>query len=388
MKKTKLILFWGLLPLQLLAQINPKAGCVLTTAGDTICGTIDYLTDTRNAEVCLFKADGQDRYQRFTPDDLQAWWLQEGGIYYVRGTFPVDGQQKTFFAEYLLKGGVSLYHHVENDFDYYYTVDEQGNVAEFKRNNYLTLNSKKERDDAKRRDLSDIYSMLRQSQEAREALWRSNELTSRTLTRIVRRYNEQYCTDAGDCVVYQYDAKHSNSQVLHFRAEAGVVSGTLKDTDVDDLGTSYEYGRCTTALLGVGLDIALPRMSRHLFVQGMLFASKWSAENLDGFYNRKITAYDFSLQVGPVYRFLPDTKWTPFVKAALAINILATNIKKNGEPYDNPSMLNTGVAFGGGIEGCIGSHRLSVVGSYDPRRLLLNSRVYNPQFTATVGFTL
>lgn len=387
-KKLIFLLSLLLLPLLLLAQTNPKAGCVLTVAGDTICGTIDYLSDTRNAKVCLFKPDGQELYQRLTTDELQAWWLQSGGIYYVRRTFPVDGQQTTFFAEFLLKGGVSLYHHTENEVDYYYSVDEQGHVATLKKRSYVNLNSEKEREDAKRRDLAEMYAMIQQSSEATEALWRSNELSSRTLTRIVRRYNEQYCTDAGECVAFQYDSRQSRSQVTHFRAEAGFTSGTLKTNDVDGNGTKYEYGHCSTALIGLGIDIALPRMSRQLYIQGMLYASKWNAENHDTYYNHSITAFDISLQVAPVYRFLPDAALTPFLKAGLSFNILATHIKKDGDPYDNPSMLNTGIVIGGGLEGRIGSHRLSISATYDPRRLLLNSRIYNPQFTTTVGFTL
>lgn len=44
----------------------------------------------------------------------------------------MDGKQKTFFAEYLLQGGVSLFHHTEYNNDYFYFVDENGKVAVMK----------------------------------------------------------------------------------------------------------------------------------------------------------------------------------------------------------------------------------------------------------------
>lgn len=38
------------------AQTNPKAGYVVTLEGDTLRGTIDYRTDSRNSRTCQFRA--------------------------------------------------------------------------------------------------------------------------------------------------------------------------------------------------------------------------------------------------------------------------------------------------------------------------------------------
>ena len=41
-----------------MAQINLREGIVITLAGDTLHGDIDYRTDAINAEQCLFRQDG------------------------------------------------------------------------------------------------------------------------------------------------------------------------------------------------------------------------------------------------------------------------------------------------------------------------------------------
>lgn len=71
-----------------MAQTNPKAGCIFTNEQDTIAGVIDYLSDVKNAQACLFKADGATSFQAYTPEQISGYQLQESGIRYVRRTLP------------------------------------------------------------------------------------------------------------------------------------------------------------------------------------------------------------------------------------------------------------------------------------------------------------
>ena len=118
--------------LQANAQTNPKPGFVITNANDTIYGMIDYRSDAKNAYECLFMKDGDAKYRSYSPDELSGYRFTDNGIFYVTRTFPLEGKDKTFFAEFLLQGGVSLFRHKENDTDYYYMVDETGKVATVK----------------------------------------------------------------------------------------------------------------------------------------------------------------------------------------------------------------------------------------------------------------
>ena len=123
------LILGAMLPTTLYAQLNPKQGYVITNQNDTIYGTIDYLSDTKCANECRFKPDGEAAYKVYKPGDISAYRFADNGVFYITKTFAVEGQEKTFFAEYLLQGGVSLFQHREGGCVYYFFIDENGKVA-------------------------------------------------------------------------------------------------------------------------------------------------------------------------------------------------------------------------------------------------------------------
>ena len=96
------LMLLGVLPLK--AQVNPQSGYVITNDNDTLRGTIDYRTDAKNARSCRFMAEGETAYKEYLPNEIKGYRLSDTGACYVTKTFPVDGEQRTFFAEYLLEG--------------------------------------------------------------------------------------------------------------------------------------------------------------------------------------------------------------------------------------------------------------------------------------------
>ena len=65
MKKAILfLLLLATMPMQTTAQVNPQKGYVITNGNDTVHGTIDYLTDARNAKACLFQKRGEEGLSR------------------------------------------------------------------------------------------------------------------------------------------------------------------------------------------------------------------------------------------------------------------------------------------------------------------------------------
>ena len=126
-----------MLPSMLYAQLNPKQGYVITNQNDTIYGTIDYLSDTKCANECHFLANGETDYKVYLPGEISAYRFADDGVFYVTKTFEVEGNTETFFAEYLLQGGVSLFHHKRAGIEYYFFTDEEGKVASVKNNGRL-----------------------------------------------------------------------------------------------------------------------------------------------------------------------------------------------------------------------------------------------------------
>ena len=116
MKKAILfLLLLATMPMQTTAQVNPQKGYVITNGNDTVHGTIDYLTDARNAKECLFQRRGEDAYKSLSPADIRGYRLADDGIYYVsrmfNGAVKPSGstQDEVLFAgqtDYLLGGSL------------------------------------------------------------------------------------------------------------------------------------------------------------------------------------------------------------------------------------------------------------------------------------------
>ena len=87
-----ILLLLATIPQQLMAQVNPQKGYIITNDNDTIYGTIDYLTDARNAKVCLFQKEGEKGYKSLSPTDIKGYRLAGDGIYYVSRMLPIHNQ--------------------------------------------------------------------------------------------------------------------------------------------------------------------------------------------------------------------------------------------------------------------------------------------------------
>ena len=88
MKKAILfLLLLATMSMQTTSQVNPQKGYVITNGNDTVHGTIDYLTDARNAKACLFQEKGEDGYKSLSPADIKGYRLADDGIYYVSRMF-------------------------------------------------------------------------------------------------------------------------------------------------------------------------------------------------------------------------------------------------------------------------------------------------------------
>ena len=327
MKKVLLSFILIALHLQLNAQTNPKPGFIITNTNDTIYGIIDYRSDTKNAYECLFRKDGEAMYKSYHPTDIRGYRFTDDGIYYVTRSFPVDGTEKTFFAEFLLKGGVSLYHYKENDTDYHYLVDEDGRTATVKTDGVMA-SSPKEADQTKRAALREASQIFALSSKARQALW-TKEINSENLTVITRDYDMEYCKDSGDCVQFQYDSKKARSIQVKLRLQVSLGMGfnVLEPTKYAYNKEDNETISGFVPQIGVGADFLFPRGSRHWSLQALVLVSWWniSKEMRDFYYSKegevsRLKYLNIEGQVGAAYSFSPEKRITPVVRGGLAVD--------------------------------------------------------------------
>ncbi len=316
--------------------INPEKGYVITNDNDTISGTIDYLSGEKNAMVCRFRRDGESTFRQYSPDDLQGFVLMGGSVYYASRTFPLNGRDVRIFAECLLKGGVSLYRYQTNGETLFFLTDSNGKTATIKEKEYGAYKAEEGRL-LKRGNLHAAFSLLSASSEATESLW-SRDITADNLVDITRRYNEQFCTDAGDCTVFRYDAKKSALYRIRMRIGAG-----HNFCDINNGAFSYSTNM---EHLGIGVEATSKRMNPKLSLQLMLLAGICKDQHFFTNYDARKKHLWFELDCGALYRVAAVGKTHPFIRGGASMS------------------LAMGVYAGAGWEFALGSRKLQLSATY------------------------
>ena len=324
MKKAILfLLLLSTMPMQTTAQVNPQKGYVITNGNDTVHGTIDYLTDARNAKACLFQEKGEDGYKSLSPTDIKGYRLADDGIYYVSRMFNGGERPEPLFAEFLIQGGVSLYRYYYEDYNYFGFVDEGGKevvIRDDKLNSDLGTYNKKLQD--RRQKVQEVNALMHHDNTIANRLWKM-DLTSNDLTELVRQYDEQYCTSAGECVVFKYDKKKASAVSRRFYVGAGVSYASYAAPDYDARRNSSFSGNTYSGIAPtfiVGADFMFPRFSRFFMAQMELSYTphryEASKEMLEGG-NPKMTVSELALRFGASYAFCHDCRIRPYVKGGL-----------------------------------------------------------------------
>ena len=91
-----------------MGQTNPKPGYVITNAGDTIRGTIDFRTNDKLAKECAFWADGESEGKTYKPGDIEGFRFEHNGKFFVTRRLNLYGEPELFFAEFMVQGKMNL----------------------------------------------------------------------------------------------------------------------------------------------------------------------------------------------------------------------------------------------------------------------------------------
>ena len=386
------VMLLGILPLK--AQVNPQSGYVITNDNDTLRGTIDYRTDAKNARSCRFMAEGETVYKEYLPNEIKGYRLSDTGACYVTKTFPIDGEQRTFFVEYLLEGGVSLYRHKESTSEYFYLVDADGKVATIRETGDVILR----RDDqitAQRQKLVEATQIFQKSQSTLKQLWAMPQVSADQLLKLTKAYNKEFYAEAGETEFYQKDLKSSDGLIARLRFEAGVG---ITDMKFMPNFTTYDplYSTTLMPIVGVGTDMILPRLSKNLLLQVMLQYSynKGDPEQENHYpFKRDWTFHDVSLQVGAAYSFLPEKRISPLVRAGVSLDYMFGLKATHMEGYYNMERNSEDKSFspryyaGLGAEAMVGKHKVSLTANFW-MRYFGTIGLQAPVFSLMAGFVL
>ncbi len=377
---------------QALGQSNPKKGYIITNSQDTIYGTVDYRSNTKNAKSCLFQANGETTFKEYSPKDISGYRFDEDGIFYVSRTFPVDGVQKEFFAEFLLKGGVCLYYYPEGDNDYYFFVKEDGEVVQTKKSRASNIDEQT----AIHEKQAIVAAVSKVFTKSPKAVYDIQKGTYRkdNLIRVTRAYDEEFCSEYGDCVQFEQDIKKALPVKFRFLVEAGVAAGKVKAEYAHFDNPDFSGA---VPMVGAGIEMSFPRHIPNLALQAKLVYMNWSMKNTEPAINdkeseNKISGSEFGIMVGLKYQFFPNSPVVPF----LAVGGHAMTIGKfeveqrgphlgNGVQSDSWGVNGIGVYFGGGIDIKAGKHAVRLAVNHVPGRGHMN-KTETSYTSFTAGF--
>lgn len=329
---------------------NPVEGYIITNENDTIHGTVDFLTGEENALACHFQCDGDTIYHSYAPGEIKGFRLYNGGVYYVTRTMPINGNDSTIFAEYLLQGSVSLYRYEDKDDTYYYMTDTEGRIAAIKEDDFSDY-SEEEALQMKTDNLRGAAEILDRSPWAKRTLW-ENPISAANLMRVARRYNEMFGKDNGASIDFAYNGDKARKYETRFIFEAGFSVGNLKSPGIS-ISTKMPH-------ISLGCEFRLPRKNPNLAHQLMAFAGSYDNQVLENGIYRNQTDLWVEIDYGLLYRFPTGGKNRPFIGGGISLSVIA------------------GAYVGAGYEFGIGRHQLRIAAKGKYRGLtLLKSMIFD-----------
>ena len=372
MKKIILFVLTAISATMAMAQANPKSGYIITNAGDTIRGVIDFRTNERLSKQCDFWANGEKEGKTYKPGDIEGFRFDNNGKYFVSRRLNVTGEPELFFAEYMVQGKMNLYCVVYSQSDYFFFEREDGEMARLSNkvlnytSNYNALENHKSLQQEKQEQYGKVKLLLQKSGKAVVDMDDEN-LTRKKLVNVVRDYHNDVCTDGSKCLVYEYNEK-SDKISVRFKVFAGYA---YLSTDKIENEYLLENNYATSAYeFGIGIEIDLKRVAKNFSAEvGLALTPKYesSEEFLDQvnkkyIINSTFKRSAFALSAGVVKRY-GNGKIQPLIRGGAFLSALSGDIEYSGRPnynYDNESvaMPRFGVYLGAGAQMSIGKHAL------------------------------
>lgn len=315
------------------AQSNPKPGYIITNQSDTLRGQIDDRLASMNVRRCSFCPEGETVYREYLPGEIRAYYLEPSAEMYETCSAPIGQTDSTFFAICLVKGNMSLYR-LPQSFqkeDLYIFRNACGEVAvldpSFESN--TTINNHTLR----RRNLSPVIQLGRESEAWQNALWHSYT-NSDNLIQSVMDYNREQSGQTG--TLYRLENKAHRLALsnfwsdLHLMAMAGISSLSIPMSQAHT-GMSHRYDTELKGLsprISIGINYHFSRLDKNLLAELMVGWQPITASRdfemcfvgtSGGFTDyrpasAKVEMQLFEAELGLSYRFLSNARVQPLLR--------------------------------------------------------------------------
>lgn len=354
MKKLLTIVFVFIVSVNIYAQENFKEGYIIKNEGDTIKGWVDYRTIGINNLQCKFRLSENDKTVTYHPGDIAGYRFVNEGKYYVSKEVQIDSlPPKMYFLEYLVSGILDLYQLEQDGTTYYLFQNGKGEMItaseKYGKEKEVEQNGIKYRT----KDLKYVGILnyvFKDSPSVVKQIGR-NSMNEETMIKLTREYHEDVCTTGEDCIVYEGkpDKKY---YLINWNVYGGVGYQTYKYV----FSVEYKCPDITTAVFGVGLDVAIPRWNENISFLLDLSCSKFKKKFKPKYFDHVIgiNSWVFDAKLGLRYTFNRKGRIQPNAEAAFAFSYIDNSSstmgsKKMDHYWGNMNYSGYGYALGAGV---------------------------------------
>ena len=294
-----------------MAQTNPKPGYIITNAGDTVRGILDFRTNEMLSKKCEFWANGASEGKTYKPGEIESFRFDHNGKYFVTRRLKIHEEPELYFAEFMVQGKMNLYCVADKYAEYFFFEREDGEMAQLTNRSLISSSSIQEvKDDLneKKEQYGKVKILLQDSWKAVEDM-NDKDMSRKKLVNVVRDYHKDVCTDGSNCMVYEYNEK-SDKVKTHIKAFAGYAYYSHERTvnQYPYLPDENYYG--STFEMGLGIETDIERVMKGCSLEmGLAYSPKATFEHdvmVRGGHEPSHTMYEKSrltFALGAVKRF-------------------------------------------------------------------------------------
>jgi hypothetical protein len=194
-----------------LAQNDWKPGYIIKNSGDTIHGYVDNRDSQSNSRKCHFRKEESGETEIFKAKDISGYRFNDGK-FYVSKIIPGEDSIQKIFLEFVIQGGVNIYHYKDNMDHFFIEKDENlyelKNTSITKKTEETVFEAEKVAVVEKKEYLGILSSLLHEANMQQKI--NNSRLSSQSLINIAKEYHERVC--AGEqCIVY------SKQEIIHVK---------------------------------------------------------------------------------------------------------------------------------------------------------------------------
>lgn len=244
----------------LMAQTNFLKGYYITIKKDTIQGYIDYRSEKRNYQICVFKEDFNDKLRKkLYPQDIVGFSVDNKDFYEKHSFKSKKGEELYGFFKVIVRGNLSLLRYQSR----YFAKNLNGEVFEISKRSEI-LNGKVKEDYY---GLGMLKVLMKDCDQISEEFLRKEYKSNPDFTRIFLRYNS--CIGS---IAYK-----SEKIVIKPHLDLGFqISPTLSKLNLSSPLESASFDSKLSFGLGGFASIFLPKVDENMRIQFEINYSKYS----------------------------------------------------------------------------------------------------------------